>query len=577
MQAVEKKIHGLFDRNIQLYIPFFQRSYVWVEEDWRRLLDDLLEASRSESPHFIGSVILKDESVSGDNPIGWARQRQVIDGQQRLTTLMIILRVASIVNGKFKTFDDYFFEEDEDVHELRLLHNIHDNDAFQYIMSLTQLEELPGSLSGNIASAYDFFKGEIGEEEAELLNTRHIAQYMDFVRILVDEGENEQQIFDSINSLGVRLTTAELLKNYLFSKEDLDLFNSTWLPTFEKDSDTVGFWSQELLLGRLKKASIDHFLYSFLQIKVNDGSLRLTASEREDMQRYERLFESFKILIDNLYVGNRTAILDELIGYANKYMETMDYEIADKPTPSRGGADRLLSVIVNMDVSTLVPYMLYVLYSVDDQNERDEIFSILEGYVMRRLVTKDTNKNYNRFFTEGLIGNRIQTADALKQYILKSSASYPTDKELENGFRDSEFKQHKAARGILYFIETRLWDEDMQSSTLHSFSAYNLEHLLPQTWRGTSWEDGMDEDAKDHAMRTLGNLSLATRKLNSTMRNSPWKVKLDVGGEKGLAFNSHGLKTMSGVFDLEEWNEKTIQERAIRLTALAKQAWPDIR
>lgn len=577
MQATEKKIHGIFDRNILLYIPFFQRSYVWTEEDWRRLLDDLIETSKRNEPHFLGSVILKEEAIVGDNPIGWARQRQVIDGQQRLTTLMIILRIAAIVNQKFKKFDDYFFEDDDDVHELRLLHNIHDNDAFQYVMSLTELSELPDSLKkSNIAAAYDYFRREIDEESAALLDTRQISEFLDFVRILVDENENEQQIFDAINSLGVRLTTAELLKNYLFSKEDTGLFRETWFATFENDADTIDFWSQELLLGRLKKASIDHFLYSFLQIKINDGSVKLSAEEKDEMQRYERLFESYKLLINKAYNGDRLSVLKELIGYANKYMVAMDYEVASKPAPSRSGVERLLSIVVNMDVSTLVPYILYVLYSVEDADEQKEIFGILEGYIMRRLVTKDSNKNYNRFFTESLIGNKIKTAQFLRSYIAKSTAAYPTDAALENGFKTSLFKQHKAARGILYYMETALYDESMQSTPMHGFESYSLEHMLPQTWQGTIWDDGCDEEIRNSSLRTLGNMTIVTKKLNSTMRNSEWRVKLDLDGEKGLAHNARGLKTMTGVFTLEKWDEEQIEARAMRLTELAKQVWPYI-
>ena len=576
MQAIEKKVHGIFDRNIQLYIPFFQRSYVWIEEDWQRLLDDLLEAARTGTPHFLGSIILKDEPVMEPNPVGWARQRQVIDGQQRLTTLMIALRVAAIVNGKFKKFDDYFYEDDDDVHELRLLHNIHDNEAFQYVMSLKELVDLPEELSGGIADAYDFFKGAIDAEAAELLDTIRISELLDFVRILVDEGENEQQIFDSINSLGVRLTTAELLKNYLFSKEDIALFEQTWLETFEKDQETMDFWSQELLLGRLRKASIDNFLYSFLQIKVNDGSIKLTATERDELQRYEKLFDSYKQLIDRAYDGDRTKLLPELIGYAKKYMEVMDCDIAKKPVPARGGADRLLSIIVNMDMTTLIPYMLYLLYTVEDEEERNAMFGILEGYIMRRLITKDSNKNYNRFFTESLIGNDIRTADDLKTHILKSSATYPSDSSLAKGFETSQFKQHKAARGILYYMETALWDSDMQSNTMQSFESYSLEHMLPQNWRGTTWDQGENPESRDIALRTLGNLTLVTRKLNSTMRNSAWKKKLDRGGVKGLAHNARGLKTMAEVWELEEWDEVQIKARAQRLTDLAKEVWPYI-
>lgn len=575
MQAHEVKIHDIFIRNVLLYIPFFQRSYVWGEDDWRRLLDDLVDASRRDEPHFLGSVILKKEEFGQPNPNEWAGKSQVIDGQQRLTTLMIIMRIVSIMNGKFKTFDGIFFEDDDDMHELRLLHNMHDNDAFRYVMSLSKLKDVPEHLQGNIATAYDYFRQAITPEIAKALDVKRMVKLLDFVRITVEEGENEQQIFDSINSLGVRLTTAELLKNYLFDKKDIGIYEKTWLPVFERDDDTLAFWSQEIVLGRLKKASIDNFLYSFLQIKLNDGSVKLAASEKEDMQRYEKLFDSMKLLIDRAYGKDKLAILDELTGYARKYMDVIDLDVAAKPAPSDPGVERLMSIVVNLDVSTLVPYILYVLYTVDSEAERNAIFAVLEGYVMRRLVTRESNKNYNRFFTEQLIGNKVKDARRLAKILQKATASFPTDAELDAGFQSSQFRQHKQARGILYYLESRLWDGQMQSNTLQSFDAYSLEHMLPQSWRGTVWDEGVADGARrDAAMRTLGNMTIVTRKLNSGMRNSAWKVKVDAKGDKGLAHNARGLRTMTGVCTLPKWGERQIAKRAHILSDLAKQAWP---
>lgn len=104
---------------------------------------------------------------------------------------------------------------------------------------------------------------------------------------------------------------------------------------------------------------------------------------------------------------------------------------------------------------------------------------------------------------------------------------------------------------MLHYLETRLWDANMQSSTLQSFDAYSLERMLPQSWRGTVWDQNVaDEARRDAALRTLGNMTIVTRRLNSGMRNSAWKVKVDDKGDKGLAHNTHnarGLKTTTGV------------------------------
>lgn len=92
-------------------------------------------------------------------------------------------------------------------------------------------------------------------------------------------------------------------------------------------------------MGRLKKASIDNFLYSFLRIKLNDGSVKLPAAEKEDMHRYEKLLESMKLLAERAYGGDKLTILDELTGYARKYVDVIDLDVATRPAPSEGPAE----------------------------------------------------------------------------------------------------------------------------------------------------------------------------------------------------------------------------------------------
>lgn len=576
MKANEATIHQIFTHNTLLYIPFFQRSYVWDIDDWQRLLDDLVDACTANKHHFLGSVILKREWPKGVNPVGWSHMRQVIDGQQRLTTLMILMRVVSIVNNKYKTYENVFFEIDDDINELRVRHNVHDDEAFRYVTSLKELADIPEELNGNIANAYNFFREKITPEVAAVIDTKTLSELLDFVLVLVDEGENEQQIFDSINSLGVRLTTAELLKNHIFAEDDIDLYKKTWFKTFEEGAEVPEFWAKEITLGRLKKAAIDNFLYAYLQIKINDGSFEVSSAEKDSFQKYDKLFDSLKEMIKRRFANNRIDVLPELIKYAEHYKEKINPELADKPAPAKPCVERILSIAMNMDVSTLMPYILYVMYNVDDIDEQNAIFGVLEGYVMRRMVTKDTNKNYNRFFTEGLIGNNILTADSLKGFLLDSSAEYPSDEDLKRGFLGTQFKQNTQPRGILYYIESALHEDEYQSMPLYSLTTYSLEHMLPRTWRGTVWEDGADEKRKDAAMLTLGNMTIVKKSLNSSMRNSEWTVKIDMNGEKGLFHNASGLKTMAGVFTLPAWNEDEIENRAKRLYELAKSVWPYI-
>jgi uncharacterized protein with ParB-like and HNH nuclease domain len=115
-----------------------------------------------------------------------------------------------------------------------------------------------------------------------------------FVGIDLGIDEDEQQIFDTINSLGVRLTTAELLKNYFFGRDDIENYETKWKLVFENDDETKSFWDREITAGRTKRENIDLFFYSFLQIKLQDKSLNVKSDDKKRLSKFSNLFENYK-------------------------------------------------------------------------------------------------------------------------------------------------------------------------------------------------------------------------------------------------------------------------------------------
>ena len=215
MDAGKRTINDIFNGNRVLEIPFFQRSYVWGIPQWERLLEDMKAISSSNKPYFLGSVILKQQETTTGSRIG--DKRTVIDGQQRLTTLNIFLKVLCLKTNENFTFDRSFKLRDN---SNALLHNHNDIQAFDEILALTELKDLEGE--SNIIQAYNYFKENLVPNE---LNLDSILSNVLFVGIDLSQEEDEQQIFDTINSLGVKLTTAELLKNYFFNRDDIEKYN----------------------------------------------------------------------------------------------------------------------------------------------------------------------------------------------------------------------------------------------------------------------------------------------------------------------------------------------------------------
>jgi uncharacterized protein with ParB-like and HNH nuclease domain len=199
MDAGKRTINDIFNGNRILEIPFFQRAYVWGDEQWERLLEDMEHVSQTSKPYFLGSVILKQQPTNTGNKVG--DKRTLIDGQQRLTTLSIFFKVLSL-----KSEDDYEFNRMFKLRDLiAIQHNHNDIDAYELVMNLNELKDLTGT--DNITQAYTYFKTNIN---AVKLDINNILAKILFVGIDLDENEDEQQIFDTINSLGVKLYVFKL-------------------------------------------------------------------------------------------------------------------------------------------------------------------------------------------------------------------------------------------------------------------------------------------------------------------------------------------------------------------------------
>ena len=567
MDAGKRTINDIFNGNRVLEIPFFQRAYVWGQPQWERLLEDMKAISDSNKPYFLGSVILKQQETTTGSRVG--DKRTVIDGQQRLTTLNIFFKVLCLKTNENSTFDRSFKLRDN---SNALLHNHNDIQAFNEILALTELKDLEGE--SNITQAYNYFKDNLVPDE---LNLDSILSNVLFVGIDLSQEEDEQQIFDTINSLGVKLTTAELLKNYFFNRDDIEKYNEYWKEVFEKDEETKNYWDREIIAGRLRRTFIDLFFFAYLQIKIQETDFKVKAEDKDAYAKVEHLFESYKNFIKNYLNNNKEAILSEIKEYALLFKKNFNYEILGEELTQDFGIDRINTIIFGLDTTTLIPYTLYILRNISDEITKNELFGIIETYIMRRMITHSNTKNYNQLFTDKLINNRVLSKQEFLDYIEKRDDKVnflPTDEELEKGF-NSSILINKQSAGILYLIESKIRNEK-DSTALLGINKYSLEHLMPKKWRN-NWDKLSSKESeinRDRKLLTLGNLTIITQSLNSSIRDSKWEDKLKGKNKKGgLIEYSGGLKTISQFLEYPEWDEKTIEERALFLYEKAKQIW----
>lgn len=573
MEATKQQIASIFNGHRVLEVPYYQRSYVWQEEQWQRFLEDMEFISNSKQDYFLGSVILKqqmtDVGVSNDH-------RTIIDGQQRFTTLALFAKSLCLKTNDIETFNQHFTvrNKKEGTKSLALLHSINDRIDFDKVLKLDEDVAIEKPKS-NILRCYNYFQQNINTDNYDIdVLMAHIV----FIAIELQQQDDEQVIFDTINSLGVRLTTAELLKNYFFTEATREEYEELWMPIFEKDRSVSSYWDTPVTAGRTKRSNIDAFFAAFLNIKIHDPKLGIATEHRAMYRRADAIFSSYKNLISTYNISKKD-FLWEIMDCAEIYHENFNPDISETELPGKPCIARINFLISVLDCSTMLPYVLYLLQNVKDIKERNLMFGYLESYIVRRQICKSENNSFSDLFTEGLIGNQVLTLEKLKDYIENrgdgTALSLPNDNQVRECLREVEHP-NKRALAILYLMETRLRAGKPHATKLFAFNDYSLEHLMPKKYE-KNWPltDGYDEDLRKSMINTLGNMAMLPQRLNSSISNATWTVKKE-GHQKqnGLSYYASDLVTLKDVIKMKEWNEKSIVERSEWLANVAISIWP---
>ena len=581
MNGGKNTISQIFNGNRLLEVPFFQRSYVWDEPQWERLLTDMENVSKVGKPYFMGSVILKQQPTRISAKAGDIRT--IVDGQQRLTTLQIFFKVLSLLKGATETayFDRTFFLM---TGGKAMLHNHNDEPMFDYVMNLRTLDDL-SKKNDKISKAYTYFQKHINASSLDFLK---IMNNIIFIGIDVDATEDEQQIFDTINSLGVTLTTAELLKNYFFNR-DLPKYKMYWEDVFEIDEPTKAFWDTILTAGRYRRSLIDNFFFAYLQIAIQDISglqtkgasiTTVSANDKEEFSTMENLFNSYKNFIDK-YNIDKTALLNDVKNYAVIFKDNIDTDIVNKELVPDAGKERMNELIFGLDNATLIPYFLYILKNQPNTVLRDELFDYIEKYIVRRIICKSSNKGYNNFFAATCISKKCLTKTAFEALTkgsttVTSSTDMPLDIEVIGSFTNNVY-YNRTATNILYLIESKKRTPSLHATALKGIKQYSLEHMMPKNWRTNWYTTPMtpaDETKRDATLLLIGNLTIITQRLNSKISDEYWTKKLTgKTGTDGLLRYASGIEITEPYLRKLDWNETEINTRTSDLLNMVLTYW----
>ena len=620
MNASAVAILDIFQNKARLEVPLFQRQYVWNQvKQWEPLWEDInrkftehLEGRQDAPIHFLGAMVL-DQKLT---PTTHVPRRQVIDGQQRLTTLQIFLAAfrdnctANDCKELAEECDKYLLNtgmmNDHAVEKFKVWPTQSDREQFSDVItsaSKSALEKKYPLIKQKYARSYDarprmveaylyfhqalskYFVGTTTEPplgaltplaERLLLCFTALKSSLKVVIIDLERDDDAQVIFETLNARGEPLLPADLLRNYIFlraARQELNseaLYNIYWKPFDDP------FWRTETRQGRLFRPRGDLFLQHFLASK-----------------------QAIDIPIKHLFVEYR-AWIERQKPYANVEAELQAIArqgVHFRRITSPKKEDPLYPLAIfleTFDTSTAYPLLLHLLDSDLTDEQLRGIAITLESYVLRRAVCNLTPKSYNRTFlnlTRILLREGTIPANITKQLasLTGESSVWPSDQDFASAWTTQHaynILQHPKLIHVLRRLNQTYQTNKNEAIALEGL--LTVEHLLPQSWQdnwplpngseGLTWLElsnapaddpvAMATRARNRSLQTFGNLTVLTQPLNSSVSNSAWSKK------RPEIMNASLLPINQQLHQAETWDEDAISKRGDDLLKRAMAIWP---
>ena len=579
---------ALFQQDVRYTIPPFQRHYVWTQDDqWEPLWEDVrsvaenfldeldrsggnpVEAAEKTTPHFLGAVVLQQVPV----PVNEIGRREVIDGQQRITTLQLLLDAVQLVCEQRNirpaanrlarlVLNDRDMAGDEESHVFKLWPTRSDRDAFRHAMDNgLAVNEYKDSL---IVQAHDFFRDQVshwlssanGEEGRYVLGLETaVTNMLNLVVIDLGPRDDPNVIFETLNARGTPLEQSDLIKNFVLSQRPGD---ARWQEVWNHLDDA--WWLREVRQGRLLRPRIDMLLNYWLAMRTGE---EISPT---------RVFSTFQSHAQNKQI-------DVLMRDVNRDMA--NYRRFEEG--HRTEYESLFYYRVNdaMQMRVITPVLLQLLLA--EEPVREKAFRALESFLVRRMICRMTTKDYNhliRELTTKLRGTGVEQADRVVAGFLKEQDAYsrewPSDRTVAGSLGWSPLYRlltRGRLRLVLEGIESVLRTHKAETRDVER--NLTIEHLMPISWSESSWPLSNCVDNKEEAiefrnarLHTIGNLTLVNQRLNSSLSNLPWQ-------DKRAAIQAHSVLALnSEVVNEPAWDEDSIRTRSQQMAQLIAKCWP---
>lgn len=559
MQANQKQfLRFLEGTDTHFVIPVYQRNYDWTKEQCEQLFDDLIDISKNNfRTHFIGSIV----SIYNNDKGG--REYLIIDGQQRITTLSILLQ--AIYNGLdkkvFKSKDDKLKEKIKKYYlvneyvegdkRIRLKPIKDDAEAFSKLFE----NENNFIHTSNITINFWYFYNRILDEKISVDDLFLAIKSLMIVDIELKNGEDDPQlIFESLNSTGLDLSEADKVRNFILMKEDTETQNRFYEEYWNKIEKNTNF-------------DVSNFIRDYLTLKE-----RITPKKSQVYLSFKKFVLEQEISIENL--------LKDLLKFSEYYKEIICAK-------DNGPENKISSIIYRLNkLETVVSYPFLLEIFDDNNNETitdDELINtlkIIESFVLRRFICDVPTNGLNKIFMT--LGKEIKKHEDYEQnyfeifkYILINKGSnqrFPEDKEFQDKIISKDIYNVKSKNKIYLLEQLENYNnrEKVEVEELVNNGKLTIEHIMPQTltpdWKKELGENWMEIYEK--YLDTLGNITLTA--YNSEYSNRSFLEKRDME-EKGFSYSRLFLNKYLST--IEKWNEENIKSRAEKLQNRALKIW----
>lgn len=554
MDIEKGSIYNLLNGQCQYIIPVYQRKYSWMADvQCARLWDDIVKMEKGHKKHhFVGSIV----SIAEKKALMGVQKQLIIDGQQRMTTLSILMIAlrdylkASIPEDEYEdNITDMLLKnpkrKGEDAYKMLLTDS--DRDIMIKLVDGMKISETEDS---QIYTNYLYFKQKVSEGDLTPEQIFESISKLDIVGIILDreQGDEPQLIFESLNSTGMDLSKSDLIRNFILmgldNDEQISIYNNYWKP-FE------GYFKNPDVPERM-----DRFFRDYLVMK------------KGAYVNFEYIYERFKEYADNSEFSKIDQLAEDVMTYGDLYTNiTSDKKILPE---SQRLLEPIFEEIRSLRMEVAYPFLIKVYMDyVQDIITLDEFVEILKltiSYVVRRAICDiPTNSMQKTFAT---MKNYIKKDDYLNSikanfYFLDSYKQFPNDE----AFKSALYSRNMYSLRISKYVFVKLENEGNKEPI--SYSGYTIEHILPQNkdmrdeWKQALGENYAEVQAK--YIHSLGNLTLT--RYNSEMGDKPFNEKLEVYKESAM----HTLNKY--VVQQSTWNEQTILARTEILAKCACEAW----